>query len=143
MCEEVECESYHDLPPACHCAFASCNVNCQVEDSFIEYVQEALCNTGHWEWVEILSIKSVLFSRIFTKPIPVKDENKDQKFDNGTTIGCSECPSFDDCDNCGSDSYVIGVQVAYFIWLMYLFIALGMTADAFFVPILVSQANKS
>ena len=61
MCEEVECESYHDLPPACHCAFASCNVNCQVEDSFIEYVQEALCNTGHWEWVEIRSTKSILF----------------------------------------------------------------------------------
>ena len=58
-----------------------------------------------------------------------------------TTISCEECPSFDECDNCGSASYVIGVQVAYFIWLMYLFIALGMTADAFFVPILVSVSK--
>ena len=58
----------------------------------------------------------------------------------GEEIECSECPSFEECGNCGSESYVIGVQVAYFIWLMYLFIALGMTADAFFVPILVSLA---
>ena len=45
----------------------------------------------------------------------------------------------EDDSHCGSDSYIIGVQVAYFLWLMYLFIALGMTADAFFVPILVSK----
>lgn len=53
MCGDLDCELYHDLSPACHCAFASCNENCQVEDSFIEYVQEALCNPSHWERVEI------------------------------------------------------------------------------------------
>jgi len=53
MCGHVDCELYHELSPACHCAFASCNENCQVEDSFIEYVQAALCNPSHWERVEI------------------------------------------------------------------------------------------
>jgi len=109
---DVDCELYHELPPACHCEFASCNENCQVEDSFIEYVQEALCNPSHW------------------------NNNKTQKLSEAETVSCSECPNYEECGNCGSDSYVIGVQVAYFIWLMYLFIALGMTADAFFVPIL-------
>ena len=72
-------------------------------------------------------------------------KNKEAIHKNDTTgeqIECSECPSFEDCGNCGSESYIIGVQVAYFIWLMYLFIALGMTADAFFVPILVSLAHS-
>ena len=29
-----------------------------------------------------------------------------------------------------------GAQIAYFIWLIYLALALGLTADGFFVPIL-------
>ena len=53
MCGDVDCEVYHQLPPACHCYFARCNENCQVEDSFIEYVEEALCNPSHWPRVEI------------------------------------------------------------------------------------------
>ena len=45
---DIDCELYHELEPACHCYFAQCNENCQVEDSFIEYVEEALCSSSHW-----------------------------------------------------------------------------------------------
>ena len=34
------------------------------------------------------------------------------------------------------DAYFIGMNVLYTLWCIYLFLALGLTADAFFVPIL-------
>jgi len=90
LIEDVEeivasaCEIYHDFPKDCHCEVVGVNPSCFVEDSFVEYIQEGLCNPRHVE----------------------------------------------------SDTWIIGTQIAYFIWLIYLALALGLTADGFFVPIL-------
>ena len=39
------------------------------------------------------------------------------------------------------DSFFIGMNVLYSFWCLYLFLALGLTADAFFVPILTRMSD--
>nr|AAT47858.1 sodium/calcium exchanger protein-like protein [Oikopleura dioica] len=83
------CENFHDYPKERWCEFYENVESCELEESFIEYVEVVLCS-----------------------------------------------------DNADKDSYFIGMNILYSLWCLWLFIALGLVADAFFVPNLTKISSQ-